>query len=262
MSLQDFIAKYTNQFIDFDGQFGAQCVDLINQYCVDVLGISNPIQELPGDTAYDIYQNYSGTKFQKIANTSDGVPDVGDFVFWDTSIGSGGHCDVFVSGDQNTINGFDQNFPIGSPCHMQTHSYGGVMGWLHPISTPVPTVSVDQPTFDKLVHNSTVSDEVNDYLGTPHNSDFDPTIKDKLDELKNKPPLVITKPEGTSTTTIQLPINNPSIGTTSSQATSITSSAQVSSNQPNLDAQNTAPQPFKLFDWFGSLFKGIFGKGN
>lgn len=159
VSLQDFIAKYIGQFVDFDGVFGAQCVDLMNQYIVDVLGISNPIQILGGATAYEIYQNANDSRFTKIINTPNGVPNVGDMVFWDTTIGNAGHVDIFLSGDTNSFTGFDQNWPVGSPCHQQTHDYNGVAGWLHPIQqatspSPLP------PNYDEIIGKATNWDNV------------------------------------------------------------------------------------------------------
>lgn len=39
MKLEDFINKYINTKVDFDGVYGCQCVDLFRQYCKDVLNI-------------------------------------------------------------------------------------------------------------------------------------------------------------------------------------------------------------------------------
>lgn len=144
MTLQDFIAKYAGKGIDFDGAYGDQCVDLMNQYLVDVLGITNPIQVLGGATAYQIYQNSNDSRFTKIDNTPTGIPQAGDIVFWNTTVGAAGHVDVFISGDANNFIGFDQNWPVGSLCHQQDHNYNGVAGWLH-FNQPVA-----QPTEDPL----------------------------------------------------------------------------------------------------------------
>lgn len=156
MTLQEFKNKYNGKAIDYDGAYGNQCVDLMNQYCVEVLGIQNPIQVLGGSTAYEIYQNYNGSQFIKTLNTPTGVPQAGDIVFWDTTIGSAGHVAIFVSGDQNNFTSFDQNWPVGSLCHEQVHNYNGVVGWLH--SNISQTVSVDSATFQTLVTKSTAYD--------------------------------------------------------------------------------------------------------
>ena len=39
MKIEEFINKYLNKIVDFDGAFGAQCVDVFRQYCKDVLEI-------------------------------------------------------------------------------------------------------------------------------------------------------------------------------------------------------------------------------
>lgn len=134
LSFTDFRTKYNGKGIDFDGSFGDQCVDLMNQYCVEVLGLTSPMQVLGGPTAYQIYQNYNGTQFTKIANTPTGVPNNGDIMFWNPNVsgitGSAGHVSVYVDGDVNNFNSFDQNYPTGTLCHIQSHTYNGVAGWL------------------------------------------------------------------------------------------------------------------------------------
>jgi uncharacterized coiled-coil protein SlyX len=131
MSFQDFIEKNNGKYIDFDGWYGAQCVDEMNQYLADVLGITNPIQTFPGATAYEIYQNANDSRFDKIANTPTGVPSEGDIIFWNTGVGSAGHVAIFIDGTANSFTSFDQNWPVGSPCHTQGHTYANVAGWLH-----------------------------------------------------------------------------------------------------------------------------------
>ena len=39
MTLSEFITKYDRKIVDYDGAYGAQCVDLFRQYSKDVLGI-------------------------------------------------------------------------------------------------------------------------------------------------------------------------------------------------------------------------------
>ncbi len=152
ISFPDFITKWTGRGIDYDGVFGDQCVDLMNQYCLEVLGITNPIQTLPGGTAYQIYQNaISTSQFDKIPNGPTKVPTTGDIIFWDTRLGPAGHVGIFISGDVYNIVSFDQNFPTGSLCHKQYHSYYGCAGWLH----PKPQVS---PEDQKVAQIKTIVD--------------------------------------------------------------------------------------------------------
>jgi len=54
LTLTQFILKYNGKKVDFDGKFGAQCVDLFRQYCADVY----QIPQTPGvDGAKDIIAN-------------------------------------------------------------------------------------------------------------------------------------------------------------------------------------------------------------
>ena len=39
MSIEDFIQKWQGKSIDFDGVYNGQCMDLMHQYHVEVLGI-------------------------------------------------------------------------------------------------------------------------------------------------------------------------------------------------------------------------------
>ena len=39
MTLDEFVEKYNGKKIDYDGHYGAQCVDVFRQYCKDVLAI-------------------------------------------------------------------------------------------------------------------------------------------------------------------------------------------------------------------------------
>jgi len=39
MNLEEFVKKYNGKKVDFDGAFGAQCVDLFRQYNKDVFGL-------------------------------------------------------------------------------------------------------------------------------------------------------------------------------------------------------------------------------
>lgn len=129
MTLNDFINTYNNKVVDTDGFYGGQCMDLMHRYIVDVLGL--PLKVLAAGTAYQAFVNGDG-RFDKIANTPAGVPQPGDIIFWNTTIGSAGHVAIFIDGNTSSFRSFDQNWPTGSSSHIQTHNYNGVAGWLHP----------------------------------------------------------------------------------------------------------------------------------
>jgi hypothetical protein len=179
LTLDQFRAKWNGKGIDFDGAYGDQCMDLMHQYCVEVLGITNGAV-LAAPAAKDVYLNFSNVTghelFDKIDNTPTGVPQAGDIVFWGTGIGPYGHVAVFVQGDVNSFRSFDQNFPTGSVCHDQNHSdYTGVLGWLRFKQAPsTDTISIPKTKFEELVGKSTKYDA---FVAAGYNS---------VDDVKNK----------------------------------------------------------------------------
>jgi len=146
MTIDEFFNKYDDQYIDFDGQYGSQCVDLIKAYFNEVVGISSD----PRGNAINYWDNCP--ELEQIPNTLEGVPQKGDVMVWNAGIGSQyGHIAIAKGvGDTVRFDSFDQNFPIGTPCHFQNHNYKSVIGWLRPknqpttpqpepIPTPIPT---------------------------------------------------------------------------------------------------------------------------
>lgn len=139
MSLSDFVRKYNGKFIDYDHAYGTQCVDLINQYLDEALGIKNPIQEFPVQYAYQFYtyfDRYPGAKlFDRILYRLGDLPSPGDLMVFNHDVpgltGVGGHISIFLSGNEHQFTSFDQNSPEGSPCEEKVHQYYGVLGFLH-----------------------------------------------------------------------------------------------------------------------------------
>src|SRR3990167_1191143 len=135
MKFEDFIIKFQGHYIDFDGVYGAQCVDLIRFYLVEVLGILNSsIKSVVG--AKDMFEKYDTlvdkSVFDRVPNTPTGIPKEGDIVLWGATSGNPyGHVALFIEGNANKFNSFDQNYPVGTPCHVQNHTYSKVLGWLH-----------------------------------------------------------------------------------------------------------------------------------
>lgn len=130
ITLDQFIAKYDGKPIDFDHQFGNQCVDLVAQYCVEVLGVQ-PYYANAAD-----WWNYNDDKFAaKIPIGSGETPQKGDIVIWGHNTpgsGGAGHIDIWLDGTRNNFTGFDQNWPSGSYCHHQGHDYNYIIGWYRP----------------------------------------------------------------------------------------------------------------------------------
>ena len=216
MTLEEFITKWNGKGIDFDGAFGFQCMDLMHQYHVEVLGITDG-RTLAAPGAKDVYLNFDNIfgkeHFNKIPNTPTGVPQKGDIVIWGTGIGPYGHIAVFIEGDTNNFVSFDQNFPTGSLCHKQAHTYNGVVGWLRakktsPSSSDALTECLRQHT--ELVTQANQKDVIIKGLND--------TIKNLNDQLSQQKELIKQKELQLSTQETALLEKNKTIETLQQQA--------------------------------------------
>lgn len=143
MTYSDFKTKYIGHGIDFDHFYGFQCMDLAEQYNKEVIGSTSKL----GGNAKDVWTNYPFTLYTKITNTPTGVPKPGDIVIWGAMPGNPyGHIAIFDNGNTNTFTSLDQNWPVNSITHLQSHNYNYVLGWLHPIGT----------TTEKLISSSQI----------------------------------------------------------------------------------------------------------
>lgn len=138
---QDFINKYMNKYLDTDGYPSYnkyQCVDVIRKYLVESVGC-----KLVGGNARDYWYNYDldptlKKHFTRIKNTVTAVPKLGDIIIWDAwRKNPYGHIAICsASAGLIYFTSFDQNWPVGSPCHYQAHDFfwwsPKVLGWLRP----------------------------------------------------------------------------------------------------------------------------------
>ena len=92
MTLTQFINKYLGTKVDFDGQYGCQCVDLYRQYCKDVLNIP----QTPGvEGAKDIIKKHGGLTVIKDSALAD--YSRGDILVWGASkTNEYGHVAILV----------------------------------------------------------------------------------------------------------------------------------------------------------------------
>ncbi len=143
MILNDFIWKYNGKYIDYDHAYGYQCVDLIRQKTKDVDGFESYTAIPAGANAITIWNNFKDNKYyKKVLNGPTNVPKKGNimfFKFYPLLYGFSGHTAVFCDGDIYSVISFDQNWPTGTPCHLQKHGsskllhgYRGCVGWLTP----------------------------------------------------------------------------------------------------------------------------------
>jgi hypothetical protein len=122
-----FLAANDTKFLDYDGKYGAQCVDLV-QFWGQAIG--GP--RFTGN-AKDLYKQ-TANFYTWIDNTASAVPQKGDIVVWSGAYnGSVGHVGIATGiGDTSTFQAFEQNDPTDSNSHLRSYSYASVLGWLRP----------------------------------------------------------------------------------------------------------------------------------
>lgn len=158
MNTTEFFLKWNGKLLDNDGAFGAQCVDVIKQYFVEVLAMP-PIQ----GNALDYWKDIPG--LQRIKKGVTNYPKPGDIIIWDKNVSPYGHIAIVNWVRTFDLGCFEQNFPIGSPCHYQTHTYKNVVGWLRPLKgqTEAPRPTADssyKKTFKAVIVGPSKQDPV------------------------------------------------------------------------------------------------------
>lgn len=145
MTLQEIFDLLNNVGVDFDHAFGDQCVDwaqIINRFYKATV--------LTGANASDIWNTYPQAFYTRIDNAPDNHPQLGDIIIWE---GVPGHIAVSTNdADTNQFKSYDQNFPTGSPVHLQEHNYTNpkVLGWLRPKQIPQDLqVQLDQVRLER-----------------------------------------------------------------------------------------------------------------
>lgn len=115
-TLEQFVKDNEGQFLEVAGSSNAknQCVDCVNGYIRDVLGL--PIIEWTN--AID-FKNKANGNYDIIYNDLDNpnlVPEVGDIVVYKhpNKIGHIGVC--IKKGTSSSFGIFEENWPVGSPC--------------------------------------------------------------------------------------------------------------------------------------------------
>ena len=129
------------KFLDYDGAYGAQCVDLIKYY----YAYFNKARYAKGNGC-DYVNNELPEGWTRIKNTADFVPEPGDIAVWGTELSSYGHVAIILSANGSSFVSMDQNWPKGSACKQVTHTYNKFWGVIRPNfkeniePTPTPIV--------------------------------------------------------------------------------------------------------------------------
>lgn len=132
MTLTEFVDKYTGKKIDFDGRYGAQCVDVFRQYCKDVLDIPHTGGVVGASELYTKYEAMPLEQkyFNKLVYTGE-KPEAGDVViFGATKTNSYGHVAIVLDASTEKITVFEQDGFKQDGAHIGSWSYARVLGFL------------------------------------------------------------------------------------------------------------------------------------
>lgn len=126
MNIQSFVNKWNGKYLEFDGAYWNQCVDLTKDWQSE-----NGWPVMSGN-AIQWAGNHSG--YTWVPNGIHNKPDPGDIVVFKS--GAYGHIGVCVNADYVNLTCFEQNNPLRTPCHLVFHRWYGlhtsmpVYGWL------------------------------------------------------------------------------------------------------------------------------------
>jgi len=132
MTFSKWLETNNGKYVEVAGSATAlnQCTDLANSFIRDVLNF--PIIEWTN--AID-FPKKAGDRYQWIPNSPSALPEAGDLMIF--KLGAYGHISVFIEGNLSSFRSFDQNYPLGTPAHVQNHTYSSVTGWLHPLNVKI-----------------------------------------------------------------------------------------------------------------------------
>lgn len=131
MTLWQFVQKHVKTKVDFDGHFGAQCVDLFRQYCADVLEIRHTGAVVG---AKDLVERYDALPKEKehFALTTDKHNVLrGDVAVWGAGGGNPyGHVAIVLEADASTLLVFEQDGFRQDGARIAERSKDGIIGYL------------------------------------------------------------------------------------------------------------------------------------
>ena len=135
MKLEQFLTYYCGQQVDFDKQYGAQCVDLFRQYCKDVLGIPHTGACSSSGGAKDLYLDYSKMPLEKkyfVRLGKNAAPAYGNVAIWDaTPTNKYGHVAIVICKlSSNTLLVFEQNGIAQDGAKFVERSVANLLGYL------------------------------------------------------------------------------------------------------------------------------------
>lgn len=134
MTLEEFVKKYKGKHVDFDGVYGAQCVDLFRQYAKEGLGIkehTGPCATSGG--AKDLFLDYDKMPVEKkyFTRSKGKTYQPGDVLIWDQSpTNKYGHVAIFLAKLGNGLLVFEQNGITLEGAEIQLRTPDKLLGYL------------------------------------------------------------------------------------------------------------------------------------
>ena len=136
MTLEEFIIKYDGKKVDFDGVYGAQCVDLFRQYTKEVLEIkehTGPCATTGG--AVDLWLDYDKMPIEKKYFEQSNIISrlkPGDVLIWGpTDKNKYGHVAIFLAKiGKNNFLVFEQNGITQAGAQIKVRDKTKLLGYL------------------------------------------------------------------------------------------------------------------------------------
>lgn len=134
MTLEDFVKKYIGRKVDYDGVYGAQCVDLFRQYVKDVLGIKEHTGScLSSGGAKDLFLDYDKMPIEKnyFKRSSAKNYAAGDILIWDkTDKNKYGHVAILLGKLGSSVIVFEQNGITQAGAEIVVRDTKNLLGYL------------------------------------------------------------------------------------------------------------------------------------
>lgn len=152
ITIDQFVAEHNGNQVEVTGSNNAkfQCVDLVNAYIRDVLGL--PI--VPWTNAQDFPLKCLPPQYEFIQNTEDNFPLKGDIPVWKSKDGIGHIAACIEDGNKKNFRSIDQNWSKKLFCTIETHVYSStnyqVIGWLRAKKETI-TMSYDEQQALKII---------------------------------------------------------------------------------------------------------------
>ena len=152
MNYQNFKNKWLGKGIDYDGAYGFQCFDVINQYILETTG-QKPYIRL--DWADEIFKRPNdiipaGVNYTVIKNneTPNNFPIEGDIIVWDKAKwnGNGGHTAIVDNANSDRALVLQQDgFKNWQGCQLVEWNFWTYtpLGWIRLNTTPTPQPPAD-----------------------------------------------------------------------------------------------------------------------